>query len=486
MQSKSIDKDNQEFSSKQLNPLDPHLFQDTDPSDDSVRLYLKDISLPSLLDSDDELHLAACIKAKELLRGFGGLDAKEDTLIGDPAAVLMFIYQDIIETFPLIHEDAGRLKAEKPDFLEILQEAQMLQVKCYQGTPHYLRTYFSDRRWGVDQNWEVLVQHLYHLYCCLYLLPGSIATVIKKNLVKNASLPRLSTIKKHLPFNDDIQVLFENIIENANQAIQIMIVYNLRLVVSVAKKYTGRGISFLDLIQEGNLGLLRAVNKFDPTRGFKFSTYAIWWIRQAITRYISEHARTIRVPVHIVEAITKLLKVQREMVQSLGRNPTYAEMAVYSGLMNEEDARAILAAGSDGPLSDPGLLQRWEKATEKVQQIFKFAEEPISLESPVGDEDNSTLGEFLEDFDATEPMDAVAKEILKEKVQKSLDILTEREREVLELRFGLADGFEHTLEDVSDHIGVTRERVRQIESVALRKLRHPAHSRTLRDFLNES
>ena len=362
------------------------------------------------------------------------LDQAKEQLIDLGKKRLYLSYKEIVEKLSLFEQDVEQIE----EFYDHLNDMGIEIVNETNDESEIRSTVDPEHRSEDDE---------FHFQDDLSLPPGiKINDPVRMYLKEIGRVPLLSA--------DDEVDLAKRIENGDEEAKRRLAEANLRLVVSIAKRYVGRGMLFLDLIQEGNMGLIKAVEKFKYEKGFKFSTYATWWIRQAITRAIADQARTIRIPVHMVETINKLIRVSRQLLQELGREPTPEEVSAEMDL-----------------------------SVEKVREITKISQEPVSLETPIGEEDDSHLGDFIEDQEALAPADAAAYELLKEQLEGVLDTLTDREENVLRLRFGLDDGRTRTLEEVGKVFGVTRERIRQIEAKALRKLRHPSRSKRLKDFL---
>ena len=457
--------------------------------DDPVRMYLKEIGKVALLTAEEEVVLAKAIELGEQLveapwRGLISLhewtlhDTERKTRTQKPQHRLPF--GDEAHTFvhaAIADKGAADLRIASPDFhlvkagrdaqsdgtKELLKEAKKL-LHAYNeslSTDDFIKlldwAFFAVHNGDLDSRDNIGLRAIFDwgredvAYLALerWIQAGNDADLLKR-----------MGFDPEVPLNTKLRDRKGTIVEIGRDAREQLTSANLRLVVSIAKKYIGRGMSFLDLIQEGNIGLIRAVEKFDYEKGFKFSTYATWWIRQAITRAIADQARTIRIPVHMVETINRLIRVSRGLLQELGREPTVEEIA---------------EAMSKG--------QEVQVTPEKVREIIKVSQEPVSLETPIGEEEDSHLGDFIEDRGALAPAEAASHQLLKEQVEAVLDSLTGRERRVLQLRFGLEDGRARTLEEVGKEFNVTRERIRQIEAKALRKLRHPSRSRKLKDYL---
>ena len=451
--------------------------------EDPVRLYLKEIGGIDLLDTDQEFWLATCLEAARLVDALSRQHPLARRGVSASHSVYRAIYDELTTAWKRVVEDTLRLGFELPDPGLVLSESRVLRNTWDPVSPSYLRAYLDNGLWGEDPLWDGVARNAFTVFVCLYVLPEETVEKLRTYIESRGGIPTARTFSKYLPTDDVLQKELNLIRQRSQDAQNALIRANLRLVVSVAKRYIGRGSTFLDLIQEGNIGLLRAVSKFDPTRGYKFSTYATWWIRQSISRSIADQARTIRIPVHIFESINRLLRVQRRLIQQLGRDPSSEELALETGYLSLEDEQAITRSRADGTPLPVDLRRRWMRAASKVNRILRAAEEPMSLDSPISTEDSSQLGDFIEDENALEPMDAASREMLREQIKNTLAVLSQREREVLELRFGLLDGKDHTLEEVGNYFNVTRERIRQIEAKALRKLRHPTRSRNLRDYL---
>ncbi|MBI3160631.1 MAG: sigma-70 family RNA polymerase sigma factor [Chloroflexi bacterium] len=454
-----------------------------DYGDDPVRLYLKEIGRVELLDVDHEFWLATQVEGIKRLERLRRAHTRARRVENEPGDVYKALWDEIVQSWKLIESGVKKAKLKPPDLGQTLEEAQQLQATWDLRRTSFVRAYLNNGLWSRNDNWDAVARAVFRIFTGCYLLPPETTQKLRAYLEKNGSLPAKRSFVRYLPDAAGLERFVQGVRARSEEAQNAIISANLRLVVSIAKRFVGRGSSFEDLIQEGNIGLLRAVHKFDVTRGFKFSTYATWWIRQAITRSIADQARTIRIPVHLLESIQRLMRTQRHLTQTLGRDPSREELALEAGFLDPDETQAIRRALENERELSSELRRKWNKATAKVEQTLRTAEEPMSLESPVGSGDNSQLGDFIEDDDALEPMDAAAREMLREQVQNALAALTDREREVLELRYGLLDGKDHTLEEVGQYFKVTRERIRQIEAKALRKLRHPTRSRDLRDYL---
>ena len=413
-------------------------------TDDSVRLYLREIGRVPLLTADAEVALAKRMERGKCLGHRLNLLERQYGFQPPPEVICLELYESLVHNWRLLQEVYIAQYEEQPPasrskLLAALSPADNID-------PAILRR-LAVRECTTP---EKLAETIHDLLLIACMLPTALQEAFDRGEWPDGE--ELADIL--LGHADELETHWQSILQDSEAAREHLIRANLRLVVSVAKKYTGRGMSLLDLVQEGNIGLLKAVEKFRYSKGFKFSTYATWWIRQAITRAIADQARTIRIPVHMVETINRVNRAARRLMQELGREPTPEELGRMVGM-----------------------------PAERVREVLKISQDPLSLETPIGEEEDSHLGDFIEDPKAVAPSDAASRNLLREQINTVLNSLTRRERKVLQLRYGLEDGRSRTLEEVGREFGVTRERIRQIETKALRKLRHPARSKKLKDYI---
>ncbi|MCA9968679.1 MAG: RNA polymerase sigma factor RpoD [Anaerolineales bacterium] len=457
--------------------------------DDPVHTYLREIGQVPLLSAEQEIWLStqlAAVTTLEELKAQAADGDDEDAQESSRFRVMLLNYSNLCENWDLVGQYSAEVGVEPPELIRLIEEAKLLR-KGWDANEHsYLRIYLNEGNWGQFATWSDLATSCFEVFTALYLLPPQLVDQLREFYVEEAYLPSADTFYTWLSDANLALKVNEFLVYNLSEEAKVNLTRaNLRLVVSVAKRYMGRGIHLLDLVQEGNVGLLRAVEKFDHTKGYKFSTYATWWIRQAVSRAIADQARTIRIPVHMFETINKIVRVQRDLVQQLGHEPSVEELALELNYLTPEESETIKLSLESGEPVDPVLNRKWRQAVSKIRDILRISMDPMSLETPVGNSEDSTeLGDFIEDESVVEPVDAASKELLREQIRNVLSFLSEREREVLEMRFGLNDGKDHTLEEVGKSFGVTRERIRQIEAKALRKLRHPSRSKSLRDYLS--
>jgi RNA polymerase primary sigma factor len=443
---------------------------------DPVRAYLNEIGHIPVLTADQELRLCATLRAGELarrLRAEAGAD------------LWARAYAHLVAAWHGALTACQALSAEPPDLATLLREAREMPARSADPAPGELQGYLRALGWGRNPDAEPLGKQLFECVLAVIVLPADFVAQLAAHAAHVPELPEWDEVRAWLPPPAECDAHLEQVAQQAEEARNMLTRANLRLVVSIAKRYIGRGIAFMDLVQEGSMGLLRAIDRFHAWRGFKFSTYATWWIRQAMIRAIAEQARTIRLPVHFMDEVNKLIHLQRRMTQALGQEPTSEELALEMGLLDDHEMAKVMEAKAKGEPLDPALAYKLDQAVKHVQKIMRLALEPLSLESPVGSEQNSQLGDFLADESEPSPAELASLQMLKQQIRRLMAGLTKREREVLEMRFGFHDGQPHTLEEVSSAFRITRERVRQIEAKALRKLRHPLNSRRLRDYLGD-
>jgi RNA polymerase primary sigma factor len=452
---------------------------------DLIKQYLTEIGQRELLVFQQEIYLGIVIQANLRL---GIIQRTSPQILNrDISQFFHSLYPEIAKTYDRCMDGVRRLSMTPLTLVAFLREAIEIQHNPLTSNRSELLDWLTSGLWAPNNQGSTVHQEYasaaVDILSLVYLMPKECLERMAAIWDRSNRLPSHRTIRRWLKEHVNLKEHLFVLQGQSEWAKDILIRSNLRLVVSNARGFLRRGLTLLDLIQEGNLGLIRAVEKYDPTKGYRFSTYATWWIRQGLSRAVADSGRLIRLPVHMVESLNRLLRIRGTLTSSLGREPYSHEIALESDSLDPDIARAIKNTLEKGVEISGQAQKEWDRATKKIEQILGYSAEPMSLDLPVGPEMDSTLEDFIPDDSIPMPLDAAARALLKEQVATALSVLTERERQVIEMRFGLRDGKEYTLEEVGKYFQVTRERIRQIEAKALRKLRHPTLSRHLHDYL---